>query len=207
LSDHFVFLIIISSPEHSSIMSTKPLPVPLEPPAFPNLRLLYGERLGGELPWVIGTDRSGLTPRNLAWNPDMAASTSIGNQSKSEIADNKNRLYQDDILSHQDSADKNAMTRELRIRLEENVQRQRMYGRTSHEIYEAGGFGNSYLKPCNLDNPICPLYDRHIWLSGTESYFGGTGYWEAANDDIWEILLPSLRLASLLIVNSHIFPW
>jgi len=33
------------------------------------------------------------------------------------------------------------------------------------------------------------------------------GYWEAGNPKVWELMLPSLRLASLWLSNMSCIPW
>ncbi|CAD6453217.1 d3a5a4c6-a88f-48a7-b1a4-8a223051792e [Sclerotinia trifoliorum] len=65
------------------------------------------------------------------------------------------------------------------------------------------------LKPSDLNVPIQPCFKRSHWSKtglNHEPYpLGklGSGKWAADNDVVWEIIQPTLQLASLLLENIH----
>ena len=64
-------------------------------------------------------------------------------------------------------------------------------------------------KPSDLKTPVHPLFKKDRWeKKGTLDIGDGTkGKWEYRNEVVREALMPSLRLASLLLANSALWPW
>jgi len=77
------------------------------------------------------------------------------------------------------------------------------------ELVDSGCWFQDDAKLSSLsDNyPISPVFYQRNWLSGNIQVGHTPGLWEAGNPYIWDILSPSLRLASLLLECSHMSPW
>lgn len=88
-------------------------------------------------------------------------------------------------------------------------QRHHLYNYSSMELDFIGGFTKSNPRPNNLDNPVHPIFQRSRWEVHSTIAIGNghNGTWTAYNETVWRILVPSLRLASLFIANSHCWPW
>ena len=72
------------------------------------------------------------------------------------------------------------------------------------------------LKPGNLNNSICSIYKRDVWEVTPSTSFArvtpypvinGTGQWLGSNDQVWEMLLPAIKIASRYMMSSHLLPW
>ncbi|KAH6671057.1 hypothetical protein B0J14DRAFT_484849, partial [Halenospora varia] len=92
-----------------------------------------------------------------------------------------------------------------------SYQREWLNGFTSKELRDLGAAEDADTKPSELSAgnvPIHPLYRRRNWLpSNLPLGHGLDGDWDADNDTLWTVLEPILRLASLFLSNSHVWPW
>ena len=88
-------------------------------------------------------------------------------------------------------------------------QRNRLHGFTLQEFKDSGCWYNPDAKPSDLKTAIHSLFEKDRWeKNGTLDIGDGTkGKWEYGNKVVREALVPSLRLASLLLVNSSLWPW
>ncbi|CAG8961483.1 hypothetical protein HYFRA_00013936 [Hymenoscyphus fraxineus] len=126
--------------------------------------------------------------------------------------------------------------RNTKQRLEEGLKQDEqariLDGFSIPELQAAGCWGLEDAKPSNLTIPIHPIYARKMWIQRIEDIdqdpsdsdgkyenkpslpigtIGGTDYegnWDAQeNQIVWDALEPALRLASAMLVNSHLWPW
>lgn len=96
----------------------------------------------------------------------------------------------------------------------ERYQRQNLVGFSADELYDLEAIEKPNAKQNTLTNEVHPIFQRANWKTGPAfTYYGekiwrsdGQGFWDIADDAVWEYLLPSLRIASRLISNCHIFP-
>lgn len=102
----------------------------------------------------------------------------------------------------------------------EAYQKQILWDFTSEELDRIDCLPTRDLKPGNLQNGIIPLLRRESWQQavGTprftnhrpENFYkmiNGNGYWTMGNDEAWNVMEPSLRLASRMMMSSHLIPW
>lgn len=96
-----------------------------------------------------------------------------------------------------------------RAYLHERIQRERLFGFATWELIDGGSWINDDLKPCSLDEvQIHALYEQTQWLDGNIPLGRvGPGVWEAKNPVVWNAIVPSLRLASLLLQLSSTSTW
>ncbi|KAN0108634.1 hypothetical protein V8E51_008376 [Hyaloscypha variabilis] len=99
-----------------------------------------------------------------------------------------------------------------------NYQKRRFYGFSAAKLEEMGmmaALGDEQMV-AELTNPIHPMYVRSQWesLADMPRHRGPVpirgdedGYWLPENPRVWQILEPSLRLASLLLTNASQYPW
>ncbi|KAJ8061903.1 hypothetical protein OCU04_009692 [Sclerotinia nivalis] len=99
-------------------------------------------------------------------------------------------------------ADRNTLRREQK-------QRSSYYNFTAKELLDldANITSTRSLKPSDLNVPIQPCFKRSHWRKVRRNHephsLGtlGSGRWTASNDVVWEIMQPTLQLASLLLEN------
>ncbi|RDW77122.1 hypothetical protein BP6252_05175 [Coleophoma cylindrospora] len=86
---------------------------------------------------------------------------------------------------------------------------QRLSGFSVNELVDTGVINAPNAHLGDLDNPIHPLYRKELWIDAPDLPLGHglNGFWSARNPAVWEVLKPILRLASLFIVNAHVWPW
>lgn len=84
-----------------------------------------------------------------------------------------------------------------------------MHGFTSWELMDAGALNKQDADPTGLAGiAIDKFFARKRWLKGEIDIGEGfEGKFEGGNDVVWEALLPSLRLASVIIWNMKYWPW
>lgn len=97
----------------------------------------------------------------------------------------------------------------------DEFQQEQLCGFTSQKLVDLGAITTSELNPNNLTNPLDPLLERDRWMPpflGTEQcpYYpieGTDEVWNAANDRVWNCMLPSLRLVSVILSHLPKHPW
>jgi hypothetical protein len=96
---------------------------------------------------------------------------------------------------------------EHRKKLHEAFQRWKLRGFTISQMTDYGCWDKPDAKPNNLDTPIHPLYQTHIWMNGIGLIGNGySGKWEMKNPIVRKALEPCLRLASLLLLRASTRP-
>lgn len=98
----------------------------------------------------------------------------------------------------------------------EEFQRERLHGFTTKELMALDAISDRKLKEGNLRNKIHPIMTRDRWENVPPSSFGrtalypvesGTGLWSSDNNEVWRVLQPSLKLASRILLSSHMLGW
>jgi hypothetical protein len=96
---------------------------------------------------------------------------------------------------------------EHRKKLHEAFQKWKLKGFTISQMTDYGCWDKPDAKPNNLNSPIHPLYQHHLWMNGVG--LTGNGYpgkWEMRNPIVRKALEPCLRLASLLLLRASTRP-
>ncbi|KAH7370495.1 hypothetical protein BKA65DRAFT_562268 [Rhexocercosporidium sp. MPI-PUGE-AT-0058] len=98
-----------------------------------------------------------------------------------------------------------------------NLQRYRLKGLTTLTLIENEFVSERRMRMASLSNPVHPFFARRRWksvLPGQIQYplVDGNGVskgvWDLEKDDLaWEIMLPSIRLASMVLSHLHTHPW
>jgi hypothetical protein len=87
-----------------------------------------------------------------------------------------------------------------------SAQRKKLQGFITRELQDAGCLEDSGVAPCDLTVPVLPLLQRKNWLESSIPIGDGyVGNWAGAHDDVWRILKPCLRIATLLISKSALW--
>jgi hypothetical protein len=96
-----------------------------------------------------------------------------------------------------------------RAQTHERVQRQKLNDFATWELVESGSWIDNDVKYPNLDTvQIHALYQQNQWLAGNIPIGGNfTGVWEARNPVVWRLLVPILKLATILLHTSTELPW
>jgi len=73
-----------------------------------------------------------------------------------------------------------------------------------------GAWNTSDVKPSDLTLPFHPIYDRKAWFVGKtaklDSFY--TQIWDVKKEEeLWNVLKPSLRLATLMLTTAGLSPW
>lgn len=89
-------------------------------------------------------------------------------------------------------------------------QRAWLHGFTLQELRDAGCWYKADAKPNDLKTAVHPLYKKSRWdKKGTldmDPEDEEKGKWEYKNEVVREAIMPSLRLASLILTNSAFWP-
>jgi hypothetical protein len=94
-----------------------------------------------------------------------------------------------------------------RKRLHEAYQRHRL-DFTIRELEEVGCWDKPDARPSSLRNPVHPIFQQHLWAIGNVPLGNGyPGNLEMSNPLVWIAMLPSLRLATLLLRRATVLPW
>ena len=99
----------------------------------------------------------------------------------------------------------------------ETHQKKIFMGFTSQELFILDCLPTRELQPGNLALDIIPLFDRTRWQTGPikpdltrDNLYplsDGRGLWLGDNDVVWDMMEPILRLASQMIMATHLLPW
>lgn len=104
----------------------------------------------------------------------------------------------------------------------QQYQRTALFGYTSATLLELDCISSRTLRPGDLDCPIADVFHRNNWETRHEvirqrkkihqvdgSLLGTTGQidWLVTHPLIWDALLPSLKLASLILNQLPNLPW
>lgn len=61
---------------------------------------------------------------------------------------------------------------------------------------------------------IHPLYERKKWCVKRGKHQanypmgrGRAGYWDVSNEQVWDAMIPGLKLASQILDNANSWPW
>ena len=98
----------------------------------------------------------------------------------------------------------------------EEYQKSLFRGFTTQMLIDVDAITNRELKPNDLNDPLHPLLDRRRWKKLPQAELdslpynyvpGPLGPWSASIDSVWNALLPSLRLVSILLKKHCEHPW
>jgi len=102
----------------------------------------------------------------------------------------------------------------------EKFQQDNLYWFTTRELIDLDAISTRTLKSLDLlHNPIHPVFAKSRWERTPDHRFGRQpdslypigkgypGYWVADNDIVYNAIEPSLRLASRMLLSSHMLPW
>lgn len=98
----------------------------------------------------------------------------------------------------------------------EDFQRQKLWGFTTRELIQLNAISTSSLKPASLENVVIPLLSKQRWEKTPPDAFtrtslypleNGEGVWIMDNPVVERVMEPILRLASRILISSHMLPW
>lgn len=82
---------------------------------------------------------------------------------------------------------------------------------TTKELQDIGSIDASdVLLLTDLKTPIHPIYKKDLWRDVPDALpigHGIPGVWSVQVTQVWEALEPCLKLASLFLVNEHVWTW
>ncbi|KAN0121736.1 hypothetical protein V8E51_000062 [Hyaloscypha variabilis] len=97
-----------------------------------------------------------------------------------------------------------------RIELHKAYQRTLLNGFTIQEVDVCGAWSIGDAKPSDLTLPFHPIYDRKAWFVGKTAKLDPfyTQIWDVKKEEeLWNVLKPSLRLATLMLTTAGLSPW
>jgi len=98
----------------------------------------------------------------------------------------------------------------------EKYQRDCLRGFTTQMLIDIDAITNRELKANDLNSPLHPLVERSRWATLPQMYLTSlapnyipspTEIWSASIDSVWNAMLPSLRLLSILLRKLCDHPW
>lgn len=98
----------------------------------------------------------------------------------------------------------------------EDYQRFMLRGFTAQMLLDIDAITNRELNPTDLNVPLHPLLERQRWMEFTDEYLQTlppnyiptrADQYSASIDSVWNVMLPSLRLVSVILTNIHSHPW
>lgn len=101
------------------------------------------------------------------------------------------------------------------LRIEE-YQRSKLFGFTTRELTQLDAISSRKLRPATLRNGIIPLLRKERWEKVQPDAFtrrdlcemkDGKGKWSLHNPVVERVMMPSLRLASRVLMSAHVLPW
>jgi hypothetical protein len=163
---------------------------PFSPPLYPELDpQTMAPRYQPDSPTALA-DRYGLSDHSMFKNTGKSAITPI-------LPPDSNAIP---------PLDGNALRRALK---HEEIQRSRLIDFATWELVDSGSWMSDATKSPEFDAvPIHALYEKPQWIDGNIPIgLGPPGVWEAKNPVVWDLLVPSLKLATLFLQASPLFPW
>jgi hypothetical protein len=122
---------------------------------------------------------------------------------KSALTPTEPRYFLHDLLTKG-----NALKSHLMI---EAFQREKLLGFLTSDLIKLDAISSRKLKKANLENPILPsleMWDNKNYFNKIPFGEPNSGvYWDADRDEIWDIISPSLQLATRFISSSLIEPF
>lgn len=95
-------------------------------------------------------------------------------------------------------------------------QRSRLSGYTTRELSDLDAISSRKFKPSTFGQVILPLLQRTNWEVAPPADFRRTelyemdanrGLWAASNEEVWQAVLPSLQIATRILMSMHLTPW
>jgi hypothetical protein len=103
-----------------------------------------------------------------------------------------------------------------RIKTVEEFQRMKFLGFTTRELNQLDAISSRVLKPLSLESGIIPLLWKDRWEKTPPTAFtrkelyplsNGKGLWIMDNPEVERVMGPVLRLASRILMSTHILAW
>lgn len=91
----------------------------------------------------------------------------------------------------------------------EYIQRSKLQDFATWELLESGFWISEAVEECALDDvPVHALYEQTRWVDGNIPMGENIpGVWDGKNPVVWNIIKPSLQLATLILQAVPLSPW